>query len=300
MKTAEVFAPAKVNLTLHVTGRRDDGYHALDSLVAFAPVGDRLTLTEADTLTVDVAGPEAAGVPGGEENLVWRAARVVSPSRGAAIRVEKHLPAAAGLGGGSADAAAAIRALLQLWGETALLEELAGADLTPFARSLADLGADVPMCLLPRPLRARGIGQRTEAVPLAPLPAVLANPRVEVPTGAVFRALTHADNAPMPDDLPDLTGTQAALDFIAAGRNDLQAPAQAVAPVVGEVLDALAGLPGARVVRMSGSGATCFALFGTEAEAEAAMHALAARRPEWWIAGGTLGDQLSASMAVLS
>ena len=300
MKTAEVFAPAKVNLTLHVTGRRDDGYHALDSLVAFAPVGDRLTLTEADTLTVDVAGPEAAGVPGGEENLVWRAARVVSPSRGAAIRVEKHLPAAAGLGGGSADAAAAIRALLQLWGETALLEELAGADLTPFARSLAGLGADVPMCLLPRPLRARGIGQRTEAVPLVPLPAVLANPRVEVPTGAVFRALTHADNAPMPDDLPDLTGTQAALDFIAAGRNDLQAPARAVAPVVGDVLDALAGLPGARVVRMSGSGATCFALFGTEAEAEAAMHALAARRPEWWIAGGTLGDQLSASMAVLT
>ena len=278
MRTADVLAPAKVNLTLHVTGRRADGYHLIDSLVAFAPVADRLTLTVADEASLTVTGPEAGGVPTDGSNLVRRAAEAVT-DRPVAIRLDKRLPAAAGIGGGSSDAAAVVRGLQALG--------LAGAGM----ERLAALGADVPMCLSPTPVRARGIGERLTFVALAPLPAVLANPRVPVPTAEVFRALASPDGTPMPETLPDLTDRETAIDWLAAQRNDLEAPARAVAPEVGAVLAALARLPGARLVRMSGSGATCFALFDDEAAAEAAAGLLAAERPGWWIAAGALGDQ---------
>ncbi len=274
MRLTEVFAPAKINLTLHVTGLRSDGYHLLDSLVTFAPVGDRLTLVPAPDLTLSVSGPESAGVPEDRANLVLRAAALVKGARGA-FTLDKVLPPASGIGGGASDAAAALRAL-------------GGA----FARTdLARLGADIPMCLTPAPQRARGIGEDLSFVTLPHLPALLVNPRVQVPTPAVFKALTGKANPPMPAAVPGFSGTLDCIGWLATRRNDLQAPAIAIAPVIGALLDTLAALPGARLARMSGSGATCFALFATMAEAETAAGIVRATYPGWWIAAGLLGDQ---------
>jgi len=282
MPAIEVFAPAKVNLALHVTGRRADGYHLLDSLVAFAPVGDRLRLEPAAGMALRVSGPEGAGVPEGPENLVLRAAALLPPGQGAAISLEKHLPPASGIGGGSSDAAAALRGLAFLRG------------VAVPAAGLERLGADVPMCLTPAPARTRGIGEELSPVSLPPLPALLVNPRVEVPTPAVFRALACRENPPLPD-LPAFADAPACIDWLAQMRNDLEAPAIAIAPVIAEVLDLLAALPGCRLARMSGSGATCFALFATHAEAEVAKAQLRAMRPDWWSACGPLGDQTAAA-----
>ena len=283
MPEIDVFAPAKVNLALHVTGRRSDGYHLLDSLVAFAPVGDRLRLAPAEGLSLRVTGPEAKGVPEGPENLVLRAAALLGPGPGAALHLEKCLPAASGIGGGSSDAAAALRGVAALRG---------GAMASPEA--VLQLGADVPMCLAPSPARTRGIGEDLTPVSLPPLPAVLVNPRVEVPTPSVFKALACKDNPPLPE-IPAFADAVACIDWLAHQRNDLQAPAVALAPVIAEVLAALAALPGCRLARMSGSGATCFALFASEAEAGAAQAALSAAQPGWWVAQGSLGDQTAAS-----
>lgn len=282
MPAIEVFAPAKVNLALHVTGRRADGYHLLDSLVAFAPVGDRLRLDPAPAMALRVTGPESAGVPEGPENLVLRAAALLPAGQGAAITLEKHLPPASGIGGGSSDAAAALRGLALLRGSA-----VPGA-------GLERLGADVPMCLVPAPARTQGIGEELSPVSLPPLPALLVNPRVEVPTPAVFRALACRENPPLPDP-PAFADAPACIDWLAQLRNDLQAPAIATAPVIAEVLDLLAALPGCRLARMSGSGATCFALFATHAEAEVAQAQLRVRRPDWWSACGPLGDQTAAA-----
>lgn len=274
MPEIEVFAPAKVNLALHVTGRRADGYHLLDSLVAFAPVGDvlRLRRDAGPLLTVD--GPEGEGVPEGPENLVLRAAALTGA--GAAFSLTKNLPAASGIGGGSSDAAAALRGL----------EALGAAR----PEGLERLGADVPMCMEPRPARTRGIGEVLTPVRLPPLPAVLLNPRVEVSTPAVFKVLACKENPPLPE-LPAFADAGACIDWLAAQRNDLQAPAVALAPVISEVLAALEATPGCRLARMSGSGATCFGLFATEAEARVAHEALVAAGRGWWIASGVLGDQ---------
>ncbi|MDR9484517.1 MAG: 4-(cytidine 5'-diphospho)-2-C-methyl-D-erythritol kinase [Sediminimonas sp.] len=270
----EVFAPAKVNLTLHITGRRDDGYHLLDSLVAFADVGDRLGVALSDAPHLAVTGPMAAGVPLGGDNLALRAARLM----GADVRVtlDKHLPAAAGLGGGSSDAAACMRAVAALTGRP-----------LPDAQAAAALGADVPVCLLARAARMRGIGE--EVMPLAsfpPLNAVLVNPGVAVPTGGVFARMTQASNAPMPALLPDWPDAAALIDWLAAQRNDLQDPAIALQPVIGDVLKAIGAQPGCGLARMSGSGATCFGLFKTQAAAQKAARALA--RPGWWVQAVTL------------
>ena len=282
MPETEVFAPAKVNLTLHVTGQRPDGYHLLDSLVAFAPVGDVLRVAPGQGLSLHITGPMAGGVPGDGSNLVMKAAALLAGTapgtRGASLRLDKHLPPASGIGGGSSDAAAAIRGLALLWGD----------DLPP---GLARLGADVPMCLMPHPQRVGGIGDVLEPVTLPPLPAILVNPRVEVPTSAVFRGLARKDNPPMPKAIPAFAGASDCIDWLVTQRNDLQAPAIAAAPVIAEVLGALTALPGCRLARMSGSGATCFALFATETEAGAASAALSARHPDWWVAAGALGDQ---------
>jgi len=269
-----VLAPAKVNLCLHVTGQRDDGYHMLDGIVVFAPVADVLVLTASDAPSLVVDGPEAAGVPTDPANLALRAAALVAPGRALAIRLTKHLPSAAGIGGGSSDAAAVARAL----GATDAL-------------ALRALGADVPMCLQPRPWRTRGTGEDLAPASLPPLPSVLVNPRVAVPTAPVFAGLVRRDNPPLPAILPAQPDTAAAIAWLALQRNDLETPARAIAPAIDVVLGALAATPGCGLARMSGSGATCFGLYATDAQAAAAAHALRADHPDWWIAEGPLGDR---------
>ena len=276
----EVFAPAKLNLALHVTGRRADGYHLLDSLVAFAGVGDRVTAQAADALTLEVTGPQAAAVPPGEDNLVLRAARaILPPGQGARIVLDKGLPVASGIGGGSADAAAALRALAALHGLA-----------LPDAAAVLRLGADVPVCLGGRACRMMGVGEWITplARALPPVWVVLANPGVALATPAVFAALETRENPPLPDTIPAFPDAAALAGFLAAQRNDLEAPARTIAPVIGEVLAALAAQPGALIARMSGSGATCMALFAAEAQATAAAAALSRARPGWWTASAPI------------
>ena len=274
------FAPAKINLCLHVIGQRQDGYHLLDSLVAFTTIGDRLSLTPSDSLTLSLSGPFGAALPAGANNLVLRAAAAVLPGVTGTFALEKHLPPASGIGGGSSDAAAAIRAVLRAH------PGVRPADLSALA---AELGADVPVCLTPRPARMRGIGDQLE--PLANFPEggiVLINPGVEVPTPAVFRALSRKDHPALPDALPAWQDIGALARWLSQQRNDLEAPALRLAPVIGDVLDALVAVPGALLSRMSGSGATCFALFANEDEATTAARSLSARHPGWWITAGRL------------
>ncbi|SFE85354.1 4-(cytidine 5'-diphospho)-2-C-methyl-D-erythritol kinase [Roseivivax sediminis] len=280
MKVNEALAPAKVNLTLHVTGRRDDGYHLLDSLVVFADLGDHLRAGPADDLTLEVTGPMAAGVSAGPDNLVLRAARHLHPSRGARLTLDKHLPAAAGIGGGSSDAAAALRVLSRLW------------DL-PLPGDCVVLGADVPVCLDPVAQRLSGIGERHIPAPgLPPLPAVLVNPGIAASTPAVFAALENRTNSPMPSKLPRLDTPREVASWLATQRNDLTAPARTVAPVIERCLSALHN---ARLARMSGSGATCFGLYDTRSDAEAAAKAIAQAEPDWWVREVTLNPPPSSS-----
>ena len=271
-----VFAPAKVNLSLHITGQRADGYHLLDSLVAFAPVGDRLVLSAGQVFTMSVDGPEGTGVPVDDSNLALRGARLVSEN-GVHIALTKDLPAAAGIGGGSSDAAAAIR------GACALFDAP-----MPDEGAILSLGADVPMCMMPAPARASGIGGELAPVTLPRLPAVLVNPRVPVSTPSVFRTLTRRDNPPMPD-VPAFAGVPDAIAWLAEQRNDMQAAAIAIEPMVATVLDAL-GDSGAALSRMSGSGATCFGLYPTDAAAREAGTAIANAHPDWWVRATWLGD----------
>ena len=276
------FAPAKLNLYLHVTGRRADGYHMLDSLVAFAGCGDVVRAEHAPALALAVTGRFAAGLAAEADNLVLRAARALAAEAGvapqAALTLEKNLPVASGIGGGSADAAAALRLLCGLWRlapDPAVLDRLA-----------LRLGADVPVCLHGRAVRMGGIGEvLTPAPRLPPCGVLLVNPGVAVATAAVFRARAGGFSAPA--RLPDGWGDAAAMAADLAGlRNDLEGPARAVCPAIGDVLSAIAVQPGCLLARMSGSGATCFGLF---AEAGAAEHAAAQMaRPGWWVWAGAL------------
>lgn len=287
MASTRVFAPAKVNLTLHVVGQRADGYHLLDSLVSFAPVGDWLTLDRAsDALSLRVTGPEAAGVPEDMGNLALKAAALVAGGRGASLLLEKNLPAASGIGGGSADAAAALRGILTLDGSL----PKAPASLADYVDQGLSLGADVPMCLDSSPLRVRGIGDRLDAVTLPRVAAVLVNPRLPVSTPYVFRALSRRDNPPMPEALPPMPDARALIRFVAQMRNDLQEAACHVQPAIKDVLGALSSQEGCGLARMSGSGATCFGLFAEPDGAESAAAVLAQANPGWWIASGMLGD----------
>ncbi|MEN9410949.1 MAG: hypothetical protein RL216_2923 [Pseudomonadota bacterium] len=270
------FAPAKVNLTLHVTGRRADGYHLLDSLVVFAGVGDRVSASLADEASLVVTGPMAAGLSGEGDNLVLRAARLMGVA--ARIGLEKVLPVSSGIGGGSADAAATLR----------LLARLSGRALPGAAEVLA-LGADVPVCLQGRAVRMTGIGEGLGAVPALPEAwLVLVNPGVGVSTPAVFKALARADNAPMPREVPKMRSAAELAAFLSMQRNDLEAPAMALQPVIGRVKAALSAQPGCRVARMSGSGATCFGLFDDPLAAHAAARAIRAAEPAWWVADAPL------------
>ncbi|GLS81730.1 4-diphosphocytidyl-2-C-methyl-D-erythritol kinase [Paracoccus marinus] len=255
-------APAKINLALHVTGRRPDGYHLLDSLVVFTELGDRVTVAPGPP-SLRITGPFADDLPVTGDNLCLRAARSVGAD--AAITLYKALPVASGIGGGSADAAAVLRAL----GRRPAAPEA--------------LGADVPVCLASVPARMRGLGEIVDPLPGVPaLHLVLVNPRVPVSTPEVFRALRRRDNPGLPD-LP--AGGDAALlvEWLKATRNDLQPPAIGLAPVIADALAALVDA-GAALARMSGSGATCFGIFPDAAAALRAAQSIAAVRPGWWIA----------------
>ncbi len=289
MTTVEVFAPAKINLTLHVTARLDNGYHTLDSLVAFADIGDRVYLSTQGPAELAVSGPEAVPELSSNTNIMWHAAsQFWKPDIRLSMRLEKHLPLASGIGGGSADAAATYRGLLLL--RAAAEGHETPRDPTPEdAQKLLRIGADVPMCVLSDPARIRGIGEQITPVPdLFPYAVVLVNPRVQVSTPAVFSALKVTENPsldPWPDSFED---RDAALDWIAAQRNDLQAPAVADCPAIAEVLDALQQVGGCRLARMSGSGATCFGIFDRVHLAQAAAEAISAENPKWWVRSGRL------------
>jgi 4-diphosphocytidyl-2-C-methyl-D-erythritol kinase len=271
-------APAKINITLSVIGKRADGYHLLDSLVVFAGCHDRLSAAPADNLTLEISGPFGTALVAEPDNLVLRAARALAASAGlparAQLGLEKHLPVASGIGGGSSDAAAALRLLSRMWG-------------VPIPKNLAaTLGADVPVCLDPRPSRMAGIGETLTAAPRLPVCGILlVNPGVALATKAVFAARDAAFSAPasFPDAWPDTASMAADL---ALWGNDLQPPALKLCPALDAVLNALRAVPGCRLARMSGSGATCFALFDTPAEASVA--ATQVSRPAWWCWGGAL------------
>ncbi|KRE09132.1 4-diphosphocytidyl-2C-methyl-D-erythritol kinase [Bosea sp. Root670] len=277
-------ARAKVNLDLLVLGRRADGYHELESLVAFAGVGDTLSLEPGADLSLTLAGPRSEGLAADDGNLVLRAARSLAAARPGLrlgrFHLVKRLPVASGIGGGSADAAAALRLLARLNGIT---------PGDPILREVAtQVGADVSVCLDSRARLMAGIGEKLGPVlRLPPLFAVLVNPGVGVETVGVFRALgLKAGEAVSEARAQNLAGPASAADllgYLATTSNDLAAPAQRGAPVIGEALDRLAALPGCRLARMSGSGATCFALFDDCASSAAAAKALQRERPGWWV-----------------
>jgi 4-diphosphocytidyl-2-C-methyl-D-erythritol kinase len=282
-------APAKVNLTLRVLGRRADGYHELESLVAFAEVGDRLSFVPGGELALTVRGPNAAQAGESTDNLVLKAAQAVA-TRVAGIRLgafdlDKRLPVAAGLGGGSADAAAALRLLARA--------NNIPADDGRLYDAARVTGADIPVCLDPRPRLMRGIGEILSApLKLPALPAVLANPGVALPTKSVFAGWSRGGtHALMLDDasLAKVTSREEYLQLLATQANDLESAAIAVEPVIAEVLVALRALTGCRLARMSGSGATCFALFSSAAAAIEAAKALSGKYPQWWVRPSALG-----------
>jgi 4-diphosphocytidyl-2-C-methyl-D-erythritol kinase len=282
-------APAKVNLTLRVFGRRADGYHEIESLVAFAGIGDELSLSPGAGLALTVRGPNAEQAGDGEDNLVFKAARALAARipgvRFGGFLLDKHLPVAAGLGGGSADAAAALRLLARTNHLT-----LDDPRLYDAAR---ETGADVPVCLDPRPRVMRGIGEiLSEPLNLPPLPAVLVNPGVALATKSVFAGWTPAVaqyDWCDPAVIAKLTRREDLLQFLMRQPNDLEFSAIGLAPAVAEVLHALRNLPGRRLARMSGSGATCFALFSSAANAIEAANVLRAKYPHWWVRASRLG-----------
>ncbi|MCA3554590.1 4-(cytidine 5'-diphospho)-2-C-methyl-D-erythritol kinase [Aestuariivirga sp.] len=271
LRPLTLFAPAKVNLALHVLGRRADGYHDLDSIVAFADVGDRLTFTPATDFAITVSGPFAAALPQVADNIVarsWSAAQTIARRRGRAVppvsvHLEKNLPVASGIGGGSANAAAALKGFLRLAGIGEIDAEVTAVGLS--------IGADVPVCLSGIACRMQGVGERIAPISgFAPLPAILVNPLVEVSTPAVFKGLALEKGQSYRTPIADTRDP-------ALWRNDLAAPAIALAPAIGEVLQRLTATPGVTRAFMSGSGATCVALCRDE-------RVTPGLDPAWWVA----------------
>ncbi|MBQ2261310.1 MAG: 4-(cytidine 5'-diphospho)-2-C-methyl-D-erythritol kinase [Loktanella sp.] len=284
MATIKATAPAKVNLTLHVTGQRDDGYHLLDSLVVFADVCDQLGATIAPALRISVSGPFSPGVPTDDNNLMMRAALALQQARGvelgAALTLEKHLPHAAGIGSGSSDAALTLAMLAELWNV---------APLPAHAPEVVALGADLPVCLqAPAPARMSGIGDTLSTVPRLPDCAlVLVRPPVEVPTAEVFKALADHDGDAM-DDLPAGLDYDGFAAWLAGQRNDLQTPAQKIAPAITEAISALQAQPAVSFAGMSGSGATCFGLVKDMATARQVARVMQVAHMSWWVAPAAL------------
>ncbi|MEQ1770852.1 MAG: 4-(cytidine 5'-diphospho)-2-C-methyl-D-erythritol kinase [Devosia sp.] len=280
-------APAKVNLALHVTGRRTDGYHTLESLVAFAGIGDELEARSAPADSLKVTGPFAPALGNGDGNLVTRAVAAFrsrwphAVEQGLSLTLRKNLPVAAGLGGGSADAAAALRLMADLSSQP-----IAPRDLSALALSL---GADVPACLLSRPCEIRGVGEII--TPLAAFPdchAVLVNPLVPVVTADVFRRLQSRDNPGLPEQTDPMNRPVQLGIWLGETRNDLEPPAIAMVPQIGVLIGHLAKVEGCILARMSGSGATVFGLFGSSARAHQAAHDLRDKFPGHWVAAAPL------------
>lgn len=265
-------ASAKINLFLHVGARRADGFHPLQSLAVFTDMGDTLAISPASELSLTIDGPFAKGLDGEGDNLVLRAARALGTG-GAALRLTKNLPVASGIGGGSADAAAALRGLKQLWGGDAILHDIA-----------ASLGSDIPVCVESGPSFMEGRGEILR--PLASLPRIamlLVNPGVAVSTRDVFAGLATRSGVEMTLPSGRFRDTADLLRFLETTLNDLEAPARIIQPVIGEVLTVMAALPGALFTRMSGSGATCFGIFADDDCCRRGAEILKKACPEWWV-----------------
>lgn len=290
-------APAKINLFLDVIGRRTDGYHLLESLVVFVAVGDRLTVEPADTLTLSIEGPFAGalsdvgsnsgtGTDIGSDNLILRAARALrdaySINAGARMTLEKNLPVSSGIGGGSSDAAAALRILCALW------EVEPGP--TRLARIALSLGADIPVCLNARPAMMSGVGEILDDVAAPPrCGVVLVNAREGVSTPAVFAARKGAFSDPAGWDDP--AAFERFVNALRLRKNDLFESAVSVSPVIGEVVNALAASDDCALARLSGSGGTCFGIYRTDAQAAAAAMQIGADHPEWWCVATAIRDE---------
>ncbi len=274
-----VSAPAKINVFLHVGDKRADGYHALESLVVFAGVGDTLTFAPADGLSMSITGPFAVGLDAGPDNLVMKAARLLAEraavTRGARIVLTKNLPVASGIGGGSADAAATLRGLVQLWNLKMPPDDL--------RRVGEALGSDVPVCVDSMTAWMEGRGEKLTTLNDVPeVPIVMVNPGVAVPTGKIFAALKgrRGIGLALP---PKMRDAAALVAYLKTTANDLEAPACEAAPVIATVLEALASQQGALLARMSGSGATCFALFGDTETSRNAATSIGSRHKDWWV-----------------
>lgn len=269
-------APAKVNLFLHVGERRDDGYHPLQSLAVFTDIGDSLAIGPARELRLKIDGPFGSNLSAGADNLVLKSAHALTP-QGAELILTKNLPIASGLGGGSADAAAALRGLSVFWQRNKTKSEL--------EEIAASLGSDVPVCLDSVPAFMQGRGEQLQ--PLTYLPRIsmlLVNPGVGVSTADVFGALKNRSGITMKLPKEGFRDTADLLRFLDATHNDLESPAREIQPLIGEVLNSLACLAGALLSRMSGSGATCFAIFADDDCCQRAARSLRQRHPDWWIA----------------
>lgn len=276
--TLEETARAKINLDLRICHRREDGYHDLDSLVVFTDFGDQLRFNEADQLILSIEGPFADALFPEQDNLILRAAKLLASlcerSPNVHITLDKRLPLASGIGGGSADAAATLRGLVQFWGLPMTMAGL--STIAP------DLGADVPVCLGSRPVLMTGIGDRLTPLDLpAPLPILLVNPGEPVATGVVFDDLSQMSGA-RPETFR-CQDVDALMGYLAGSVNDLEAPARRVAPIIDNVLEALSEQIGCKLARMSGSGATCFGLFSNHQDLDDATKHLKENFPGWWV-----------------
>jgi 4-diphosphocytidyl-2-C-methyl-D-erythritol kinase len=287
-----VHAPAKINLCLHVGTRRADGYHDLESLVAFTEFGDELLIERDGALSLTIEGPFSEGLANAHDNLITKAARLLATRTdrraGARITLTKRIPLASGVGGGSADAAAALRGLVRLWNLPASPGELHDIAVA--------IGSDVPVCLDSAPAWMAGRGERVHSLPPLPdMSMVLVNPKVEVSTAAVFRELKQRQGTGLsPPSVPfaDLSGL---IRYLKSTTNDLEPPAKEIAPVIGEVIKEIGRLPAVSIARMSGSGATCFGIVENAESARQCAQILRSRHPDWWVtatplAPGEFGD----------
>jgi 4-diphosphocytidyl-2-C-methyl-D-erythritol kinase len=279
-RTDAVFAPAKINLFLHAGEKRADGYHELESLVAFADVGDELEFATSGSLTLSLSGPFAKGLQAESDNLVLRAARALAAharhSEGVAIALTKNLPVASGIGGGSADAAATLRGLVKLW-----KLDIPAVELAVLA---ASLGSDVPVCVESKAAWMEGRGEKVTPAGILPeMAMVLINPGAAVSTADVFRGLKSRRGTGTVDHRTLMRNPRDLIAFLKTTANDLEAAARTIAPVIGEVLSELSRMVGIELWRMSGSGATCFGLFEDASSAEMAAIALSHSHPTWWV-----------------